>query len=49
VVETAAGTAVVTGQGLIHLLQVQLAGKKAVAIDEFLRGQPGFLSATLTK
>jgi len=47
VIETAAGVMVVTGQGTIRLLQIQLAGKKATSVNEFLRGRPGFASAVL--
>ncbi|MFZ5917749.1 MAG: methionyl-tRNA formyltransferase [Chloroflexota bacterium] len=41
------GTGVVTGEGVLRLEEVQLAGKRAMPIEEFLRGQPGFLGALL--
>ncbi len=47
VVETEDGAAVVTGQGAIHLACVQLAGRKATPIQEFLRGRPEFASTQL--
>ena len=43
------GTAVLTGAGGIHLQSIQLAGKKAMAVDDFLRGQPDFIGAVLGK
>ncbi|GAB4518391.1 MAG: methionyl-tRNA formyltransferase [Anaerolineae bacterium] len=39
--------AVGTGAGLFFPLTVQLAGKKVVAIADFLRGYPNFIGATL--
>ncbi len=36
-----------TGVGLLRLEQVQLAGRSAMAVSDFLRGQPGFVGATL--
>ena len=47
VVETAEGAAVLTGEGALHLRQLQLAGKRATPITEFLRGQPNFSKALL--
>ncbi len=41
------GTAVVTGQGLLALEEVQLEGKKPLDMVEFLRGQKGFLGSRL--
>jgi len=38
---------VVTGDGVLELREVQLAGKRAMSIDEFVRGQPRFVGATL--
>lgn len=40
--------AVVTGDGLLILERVQLAGKRALPIEEFVRGQRGFIGAILT-
>jgi methionyl-tRNA formyltransferase len=48
VVETAGGAAVVTGQGAIQLDRLQLAGKIATTIEEFLRGRPTFAEARLS-
>jgi methionyl-tRNA formyltransferase len=41
------GTGVITGGGALRLLHVQLAGKRAVTIEEFLRGQREFLGSVL--
>ncbi|MDW7991638.1 MAG: methionyl-tRNA formyltransferase [Anaerolineae bacterium] len=41
------GAAVVTGEGLLHLLEVQLAGKNPLPIDAFLRGQRRFIGSIL--
>jgi methionyl-tRNA formyltransferase len=42
------GTAIVlTGQGGIQLKRVQLAGKRPLSIEEFLRGQPEFVGGQL--
>ncbi len=38
---------VVTGQGLLGLLRVQLEGSRPLSAEEFVRGYPGFLSARL--
>jgi methionyl-tRNA formyltransferase len=38
---------VVTGEGVLELREVQLAGKRAMSIDEFVRGQPKFVGAVL--
>jgi methionyl-tRNA formyltransferase len=38
---------VVTGEGLLALEVVQLAGKKAMGIEEFLRGQRGLVGSRL--
>ncbi|MEK7778381.1 MAG: hypothetical protein AAB303_07135 [Chloroflexota bacterium] len=35
------------GQGLLGLAEVQLEGRKAQAVEEFLRGHPKFLGARL--
>lgn len=36
-----------TGAGLLRLERVQLAGRSAMAVSDFLRGQPGFVGARL--
>lgn len=41
------GAGVVTGEGLLELLAVQLAGKRATEIEPFLRGQKEFIGGTL--
>lgn len=35
------------GEGLLEPLQVQVEGRRPMAIDQFLKGQPGFKGATL--
>ena len=47
VVETTAGAAVLTGEGIVRLGQIQLAGKRATSVEEFLRGRPDFAGARL--
>jgi len=47
VVATKEGAAVATGEGLLALEEVQLAGKRAMGIAEFLRGQRGFVGSRL--
>jgi len=47
VVESDDGAVVATGQGAIRLNCVQLAGKKATPIQEFLHGRPDFATAQL--
>ena len=42
------GAGVVTGAGVLQLLEVQRAGKRAMTIEEFLRGQPAFVGAVLS-
>lgn len=49
VVATKEGAAVVTGEGLLALEEVQLAGKRAMGIAEFLRGQRRFVGSRLGK
>ncbi|MBN1177685.1 MAG: methionyl-tRNA formyltransferase [Anaerolineae bacterium] len=41
------GAAVATGQGALWLVEVQRAGKKALPIEVFIRGQQGFVGAVL--
>jgi methionyl-tRNA formyltransferase len=41
------GVGVVTGDGVLELREVQLAGKRAMSIDEFVRGQPKFIGSIL--
>lgn len=47
VVALPSGAGVGTGRGALALHKVQLEGKRAVAIDEFLRGQRGFIGQHL--
>jgi methionyl-tRNA formyltransferase len=42
-----AGIAVAAGQGALLLRRVQLAGKRALAIDEFTRGARDFVGSVL--
>lgn len=41
------GVGVVTKKGALRLLEVQLAGKRAMTIEDFLRGQRGFVGSVL--
>ena len=41
------GAAVITGEGVLELLQVQLAGKRPLEIATFLRGARGFVGSVL--
>lgn len=41
------GIAVGTGEGLLALKEIQLAGRKAMSAREFIRGQADFVGATL--
>ena len=41
------GAGVITGKGALRLLEVQLAGKRAMTIEDFLRGQRGFVGSVL--
>jgi methionyl-tRNA formyltransferase len=47
VVADAEGPAVIAGQGVLQLQEVQLAGKRPVAADAFARGARGFVGARL--
>jgi methionyl-tRNA formyltransferase len=47
VIELGSGVAVVTGQGVLELCQVQLAGKKPMAASAFVRGQRELLGGSL--
>ena len=38
---------VVTGEGVLGLLRVQMEGRRAMAAEEFLRGARGFVGARL--
>ena len=49
VVELPDGAGVVTGQGLLELLEVQLAGKKPMAAGPFIRGQRLIVGEVLGK
>jgi methionyl-tRNA formyltransferase len=42
-----AGFAVVTGRGLLAVMRLQLAGRRALAATEFLRGQRGLMGKRL--
>lgn len=42
------GAAVGTGEGLLVLKEIQLAGRKAMTASDFIRGQADFVGATLT-
>ncbi len=48
VIRTPQGIAIGTGGGLFYPLEVQLAGRRALPIDEFIKGQPGLMGAVLT-
>ena len=41
------GVGVVTGQGILGLCQVQLEGKREMAVDDFVRGQRDFIGYVL--
>jgi len=41
------GVGVQTGEGVLGLLQMQLEGKRAMTIEEFVRGQRGFVGSLL--
>lgn len=41
------GVGVVTGEGVLQLVEVQLAGKRAMTTKDFLRGQRGFVGSVL--
>lgn len=47
VVDLAPGTGVVTGEGVLELLQVQLAGKSAMDVHAFAQGRRDFVGSTL--
>lgn len=47
VVDLAPGTGVVTGEGVLELLQVQLAGKSAMDVHAFAQGRRDFAGSTL--
>jgi methionyl-tRNA formyltransferase len=38
---------VVTGEGVLVLKEIQLAGRKALKAEDFVRGQPKFIGAVL--
>ncbi len=48
VVNTGQGIGVATGEGMLMLSEVQLAGKRSMSIGEFVRGQRGFIGAQLS-
>jgi methionyl-tRNA formyltransferase len=47
VIETSEGVAVVAGEGALLLEEVQLAGKKAMSVVDFVRGQRGLVGSHL--
>ncbi|MDX2141651.1 MAG: methionyl-tRNA formyltransferase [Chloroflexota bacterium] len=47
VIHTADRIAIATGDGLLYPTRVQLEGKSAVTIDDFVRGYPAFVGAVL--
>ncbi len=47
VVSSPNGVGVATGDGILLLKEIQLAGKRAMSIDEFVRGQRGFVASKL--
>jgi len=47
VIETSQGLAVATGEGILVLERVQLAGKRAMSVEEFVRGHRDFLGTVL--
>jgi methionyl-tRNA formyltransferase len=47
VVEGLDGVAVATGEGALRLEEVQLAGRRAMAIGPFLRGRQDFVGSRL--
>jgi methionyl-tRNA formyltransferase len=49
VIQTAAGVGIGTGQGLYYPMMVQLAGKKATNIEDFIRGYPELKGSVLEK
>ncbi|HID87209.1 MAG TPA: methionyl-tRNA formyltransferase, partial [Anaerolineae bacterium] len=49
VMELPQGIAVATGDGALLLEEVQLAGRRAMSAEEFVRGRREFVGATLGK
>lgn len=47
VIETPEGVGVASGEGALLPRELQLAGKRSMDLDLFLRGQPGFVGSTL--
>jgi methionyl-tRNA formyltransferase len=47
VVQTTSGVAVVTGQGAFLLEEIQLAGKRTMGVEDFVRGQRQFIGSEL--
>ncbi len=47
VLDLSAGVAVATGQGALLLQEVQLAGRRAIGIQDFVRGQRDFIGSLL--
>jgi methionyl-tRNA formyltransferase len=38
---------VVTGDGILRLVEIQLEGKRAMSAQDFARGQPSFVGSVL--
>ena len=47
VIALGGGAGVVTGKGVLQLLELQLSGKRVMPIKEFLQGQRGFVGSVL--
>ena len=47
VIDVPGGAAVVTGGGVLRLDEVQLAGKRVLPVDAFLRGASSFIGSRL--
>jgi methionyl-tRNA formyltransferase len=47
VVQTTSGVAVVTGEGALLLEEIQLAGKRTMGVEDFVRGQRQFIGSEL--
>ena len=47
VIEVPDGVAVIAGEGALLLLRVQMEGRQATGITDFMRGYRGFVSSRL--
>jgi methionyl-tRNA formyltransferase len=47
VINQSDGIAVGTGEGLLYLRLIQLAGRSALPVEEFIRGRPAFVNSVL--